>query len=358
MSIPAMSIPAMSIPVVSATGGPYALGFAHGRRQGPALRAFLADGLCRLDRILPTPVDRARLAGQLDAYRAAIAANTPQLAAELTGLADGAGIDPADAVLLQVRRELLGYRRIPTMGDCTTYARAGAEPVLAQTVDLNGNLDDHICVLNTGPAGTPRRALVLSFGGLLGYLGINSSGLAVGLNLVLGGRWRVGVPPYLAIRQVLDTADGVDDAVKILSGLRLASSRSIMLCDSERAGFLELLGDEVRWHPTPERTAFSVHTNHFLDPDFAPQDELNVFARNSSVARLDACRQALAGLGGGADPERHFEILSAPPICVPDTGDIRRERTVAAVVARPDLGELHVRSGDPSQSATEVFRLR
>jgi isopenicillin-N N-acyltransferase-like protein len=338
----------VTIPYVEATGSPYELGFAHGRERGAALRAFLADGLCRLDRILPAPVDRAGLGRLLEDNDEAITVATPDLGAELWGLADGAGISRAEAVLLQVRREIMGYQRIPTAGDCTTYARPGDVPVLAQTVDLNGDLDDHIAVLRLG------RSLVLSFGGLLGYLGLNDAGLAVGLNLVLGGRWRPGLPPYLAIRHVLDTADSVDDAVKILGDLRLASSRSIMLCDPAQAGYVEILGDESRFQPLPP----AIHTNHFLDPGFAAQDELNVFARNSSLRRLDACRAALAEVPADADAERHFGVLTRPPICVGDSGDLRRERTVAAIVAFPTRGELHVRPGDPSRSDTEVFRCR
>lgn len=338
----------MSIPFIALEGDPHARGVRHGRARATALRAFLDDGLARLDRILPEPIDRARLGETLARYDAAISAALPGLAEEIQGLADGAGLTRAEAVLLQVRRELLGYRRIRVAGDCTTYARTGAEPVLAQTVDLNGDLDDQIAVLDTGDA------LVLSFGGLLGYLGVNRAGLAVGLNLVLGGRWRPGVPPYLAIRHLLDSCDSVEDAIKRLRDLPLASSRSIMLGDRRRAGFVEVLGDETRWHEPVD----PVHTNHFLDPDLAAHDEINVFARNSSVRRYEACRAALAGLPPGADPERHLALLSQPPITVTGNGDIRQERTVAAVLARPDRGELHIRPGDPSQSDTEVFRLR
>src|SRR6185437_15164997 len=166
-------------------------------------------------------------------------------------------------------------------------------------------LDDQISVLDVARPGSGRRSLVLSFGGLLGYLGINSDGLAVGLNLVLGGDWRPGLPPYLAIRHLLDTAAGVDDAVAILRGLRLASSRSLMMCDASKA----------------------VYANHFLHPDFVPHAELNVFARNSSSLRLKACQAALASLPADAAPEEHFALMSAAPICVADTGDVRRERT-------------------------------
>lgn len=52
------------------------------------------------------------------------------------------------------------------------------------------------------------------------------------------------MPPYLAIRQVLDSADSVDQAVEMLCELSLASSRSFMICGEERAVCVEALGSE------------------------------------------------------------------------------------------------------------------
>jgi isopenicillin-N N-acyltransferase-like protein len=341
------------VPFVRATGDPFACGFQHGAARAEALRAFLDDGLCRLDRLLSRPVSLASLRPRLAAYGEEIAAAAPELAEEVRGLAAGAGIAGEEALLLQVRREVMGYQRVPAQGDCTTYARSGGQPVLAQTVDLNGDLDDQLCVLDVGRRGSGRRALVLSFGGLLGYLGLNSDGLAVGLNLVLGGEWRPGLPPYLAIRHLLDTAASVDEALAVLGSLRLASSRSLTLCDATAAASVEVLGDEVRVVETGE----TAHTNHFLHPDLAPRDELNVFARNFSRLRLERCRAALAALPPDANAEDHLALLSAPPICVAGDGDVRRERTVAAVVMLPERGELHVRPGDPSRSETRRFGL-
>src|SRR5205807_9215322 len=146
--------------------------------------------------------------------------------------------------------------------------------------------------------------------------------------------WRPGLPPYLAIRHLLDTAANVDEAIAILRGLRLASSRSLTLCDSTRIACVEIRGDEVR------EVGATEHTNHFLDPGFAEEDELNVFARNSSVLRLKACRSGLADLPPDAGVEEHFALLSAPPICGADTGYTRPERTVAAAVLRPGLRRL------------------
>ena len=370
----------ISVPFVQATGEPFDVGYQHGAARADALRAFIDDDLCRINRLAPAPVSVESLRPMLAEYGAVIAAATPRLSEELDGLARGAGISRELAVLLQVRREIIGFQRVPARGDCTTYASLSAGPdggpVLAQTVDLNGNLDDQIAVLDVGlsgsarsgsarsgsalsgsaRSGSARRALVLSFGGLLGYLGVNSDGLAIGLNLVLGGEWRPGLPPYLAIRHLLDSAGCVADALAMLRDLPLASSRSLMLCDPTSIACVEILDNELRL----VESAPQAHTNHFLHPDFARFDELNVFARNSSLLRLKACEAGLAGFGesaAGADVEEHFALLTQPAICVADVGDIRRERTVAAVVLLPDRGEMHVRPGDPSRSSTRTFRL-
>ncbi|CAM5560318.1 hypothetical protein SALBM311S_03606 [Streptomyces alboniger] len=342
------------IPFIRASGDPFAVGRAHGEALAGPLRTFLDDALCRLNKVMPEPVTQDALLPSIAAYRAAVTAALPDQAAEIAGLASGAGITEDEAWLLQLRREIMGYRKVPTAGDCTTYARtAGSPPVLAQTVDLNGDLDDYIGVLEIARGDAARRSLVLSFGGLLGYLGLNSDGLAVGLNLVLGGEWRPGVPPYLAIRHLLDTARDVTEALEILRTLPLASSRTLVLCDRDRAVCVEVLGEEFRIIEDAE----VAHTNHFLHPDFVPGDEINVFARNSSVRRLKTATAGLGELRPDAGPEEHFALLSQTPIRVPDRGDIRAERTVAAVVLLPDRGELHVRPGDPALSRTQVFSL-
>ncbi|GAB3998689.1 hypothetical protein GCM10029992_25190 [Glycomyces albus] len=335
------------VELLELTGPPHDRGITHGRALADRLRGFLDDSLARLGHLSDRPVDLDGSRDAITAHREAVAAALPALAEEVDGLAAGAGIERDEAWLLQLRRELLGYGRV-TAGDCTTYASARPRPALAQTVDLNGNLDDQIAVLAV--SGPRRRSLVLSFAGLLGYLGVNDAGVAVGLNLVLGGTWKPGVPPYLAIRHVLDTAGSVDEAVATLRDLPLASSRSFTVCGEDKAVCVEALGDERRLLDYEE----PVHTNHFLHPDFAERDEINVFAKNSSRLRLRAVLDA----GLPDNVEDHRRLLSKPPILVPDNGDIRRERTVAAVVLRPDSGEMVLWPGNPSTATEQRWSLR
>lgn len=186
---------------------------------------------------------------------------------------------------------------------------------------------------------------MLGFAGLLGYVGLNSDGLAVGLNLVLGGDWEPGLPPYLAVRHMLDEAASVGEAIEVLRGLRLASSRTFTLCDHDGAAYVEAMNGALYVFEAPETT----HTNHFQSEDFAKHDELNIFARNSSHRRLSACQERLAALPPGAAPAKHFALLADPPVHVAGSGDIRQDRTVATVVMVPGRGELHVR---PTWSAS------
>jgi isopenicillin-N N-acyltransferase like protein len=97
-----------------------------------------------------------------------------------------------------------------------------------------------------------------------------------------------------------------------------------------------------------------VHANHFLHPEFVPFDELNVFAKNGSPRRLDACALGLKALPDDAPLGDHVALLSTPPIFVPDNGDIRRERTVATVAMRPALGEVRLLGSQPG-AEPQVF---
>lgn len=337
--------------VLTLDGCPLTRGQQHGRQAAGRIAAFLGDGLARLDTFLGPDIRLSDLEADIAAYGAAIERETPELYREIIGLSEGAGISMDEAVLLQVRRELAGFSRFKTSGDCTTFARTGEGAVIGQTVDLAGDLDDQVTLLKVRDAASGHCALVMSFTGLLGYLGVNDRGLAVGLNLVLAGDWRPGLPPYLAIRHLLDTCGSVDEAITCLQKLDLASSRCFMLCDGASAAFVEAMEGRLAVHRGAELT----HTNHFLDPAFAPHDELNIFAQNGSRKRFEACRNWLASHGANREPESYFDLFSAEPVRVKDSGNRAVEKTVASVVLDPVNRCLHVRAGDPFGTPTVSF---
>lgn len=340
-----------TLEVLALSGSPYEIGLRHGAAHRARIAGFLGDRLARLNAVLFEPVSLESLRPEIRRYATLIERSLPRLHEELLGLAEGARISPEEALLLQLRRELLGYRKIPSRGDCTLFARRSpGAVVLGQTIDLNGDMSRELCVLRIRHPGG-NEVLLVSFTGLLGYLGMNDRGVAIGLNLVLGGEWGPGVPAYMAIRHLLDCAASVADCLALLRELPLASSRALTICDRARSVGVEFIRDEIRVREGDD----IAHANHFLDDAFRPRDALNPFARNSSLARMAACQAAVRRLPPDCAMEEYFELFSAAPICVDGAGDERRECTVGAVVMRPDRGEMLVRQGHPRSGARGHF---
>ncbi|VGO10453.1 Acyl-coenzyme A:6-aminopenicillanic-acid-acyltransferase 40 kDa form (Isopenicillin-N N-acyltransferase) [Contains: Acyl-coenzyme A:6-aminopenicillanic-acid-acyltransferase 11 kDa subunit; Acyl-coenzyme A:6-aminopenicillanic-acid-acyltransferase 29 kDa subunit] [plant metagenome] len=336
------------------SGSHFELGLRHGLAHREAIQRFLADRRTRLDAVAPA-AQLADLSGRIAAHAECIEWALPGMAQEVRGLAHGAGITLEEGYLLQLRREIAGYQAVPTAGDCTTFGRlAGACTVLGQTIDLNGGMAPELSVLEITHGATGRRLAMASFTGLLGYLGLNDRGLAVGLNLVLAGTWRPGIPAYMLIRHLLDEADSVDDCLAVLRAVPLASSRALMLTDGRRLVTVEYVLDDIR---ITEADA-SCHANHFLHPDFVPRDALNPFARTSSLRRQQACEDALRAVPAEAALERYFAFMDAAPVHVADTGDLRRECTVGTAVMQPRLGVLAVRQRAPVAATSSPVAAR
>jgi isopenicillin-N N-acyltransferase-like protein len=326
-------------------GLPRDLGLAHGAAHGSRIHAFLNDRFARVAALNPDYASWEALLPQLNKYADCIRTTLPDLWEELVGLSIGAGIKMEEAVLLQVRRELVGFQKVPATGDCTTFVHRRRNGfVCGQTVDLSGHMETEISALRVMPGKGRIGCTLMSFTGLTGYLGMNDAGLCIGLNLVLGGEWRPGIPGYMAIRHLLDKAQDAEDALALLRTLPLASSRSLTLADAQQTLVVEYLpGEFDHW-----RMDQCVHTNHFLSPMFRERDCLNTFARTSSVRRLSACQERLDSLSHESRAEHYLDMLGASPVYVRPNGDIRRDCTVGAALMFPSNRALHVVGGHPA----------
>lgn len=347
---------------VTLTGHPRERGCQLGQALGGEIRALLADGVARLEPASGRPVDRAALAPLIQEHAALVKRSLPDIAAEVSGLAEGAGISQEDAWLLQLRRELLAtlesWHRPRAATDCSTAAlrsRSG-DPVVAQTVDLPRALSGTPVLLRIQAPGEPA-VMMLTFPGLLGYLGVNSEGLAVGINMVLSDGWAPGVPPYLLVRRLLSLR-GVDACLEELQRLPRASSRCFTLLDARRSVQVETTCRELRVLEGPAL----FHTNHYLHPDLQPGDRLHPLLRRSSRARLRRLEARSAPDALTLDGEALLDVFAdhsgdAPEaaLCLHGREDLRSYETAAAVAIFPRLGRMHVRPGPPCTASTSTW---
>jgi hypothetical protein len=352
------AIPGMLAPrKVVVCGTPFDRGLQHGRALRNEIRALLADHRARIDLARPRPLTDTEARRAVDAHREIIERDLPAIAEELNGLAEGARISYEDAVLLQARRELIGVVEHGAQGDCTlgAYRRGPGDAVIAQTVDVNGNLRDAVTVLHVLPSrpGEPEM-LLLTFAGLLGYLGMNSFGVAVGINLVISSEWGAGVPSYLLVRHLLGQ-ETVESCLSEIRRVRRGSSRALTIADRRRLVVVEMTRDEE----CVLESDVLYHTNHYLQPDMVVADRMNALSRNNSRRRLLHIEGALAGRAPETSIEELFDVfvdhrMHPFGVCAHAEGNPRRGETVATVVLEPGKGHMHVRPGLPCGRAPRL----
>jgi len=254
------------------------------------------------------------------------------------------------------------------LSECSLFsATPRGSPLLAQTVDLHDFMLHYALVLRIASHDGLPEILMLTFSGLLGYLGINSFGIAVGINMVTSNGWRPGIPPYLLVRHLL-TQSTLAAAQIELERLPRSSSRCLTLADTQSAIQIEMTADALRTLSSP----YLLHTNHYLHPDLVQADRSHVLLRRNSRQRLNLLAELAARqypsdshvvCASTADAaENAFSILAhhgeAASICCHGRSDHRAVQTIAAAVMFPAEGELYLRSGLPCRSATQVYRLR
>jgi predicted choloylglycine hydrolase len=325
-------------------GGPYEVGVQYGNAIAEEIDRFLRDDLARINRLRDAPLSPAAVSKFVGESAFWIEKELPAVAEQIAGLAAGAGITYEQAMLLQMRRELIRQPR--EAGDCTSIAFTDdGGPVIAQNVDLVGNLSELALVLHVASDDPSRPAIcMLTFVGLCAYLGINSHGLAAGINMVTSPGWRAGVPPYLLVAHILGCST-IDEAVDELARIRRASSRYLVLADDNGTAGVEMTVEDLRTLREP----VLAHANHFLHPDF---QTVETKSGDELACSLDR-RQRIAELAArGVDPR---EILRDDSICVHNNGDPRVIETVAGVVMTPRKRELQVAFGHPCRSEFRAY---
>lgn len=277
------------IEVEDLRGTPREIGRQHGEGSRQLIRRHLEINARRAS--LATGARRERAL----AYQPHVRAAAPWLDQELIGVAEGAGIDIADAYALQLRSELDRSKSVVAagrLGECTTFATIeDGEPIAGQNLDLPDEYRELLTVRRIHDAQRPA-LVMMAPAGQISQLGMNEHGLAVFASFLPAGGWRVGFPRYLLSRLVLACTD-VAAATRSVTRVHRASSRSLLVADGTgRARVIEL---------TPTRHALIenaglplVQTNHVVSPELADDDRSDGEWAADSRARHDRMRLLLA----------------------------------------------------------------
>jgi isopenicillin-N N-acyltransferase-like protein len=263
---------------------------------------------------------------------AAVEAAVPDLAEEMRGIAEAAGVPFTEILAYNFMDEQWWVHREHLEAGCSVIGRADTDGVfLAQNMDLPDFMDGSQVVLRIRPETGPE-ALVLSSAGMIGLTGINAAGTAVCVNALGMLRHNLaGVPVAAAIRGALAHSSRTE-AVNFVHRISHASGQHYAVADACGFHGIECSAAAVVVS-CPAGSPLLLHTNHPLanddiDPD--AEQELQRQGRiDDSRVRLNFLETNARSVRDRAAAERLLTDRTAPLCVTPRQG--HRTQTFGAV---------------------------
>jgi isopenicillin-N N-acyltransferase-like protein len=350
-----MTVPATRpIRVLCLEGTPAERGRAHGLAHAASIREYTEDRvrLAADGSWAGRPATRADVLALAEEMLPAHRAYSPELSEEMEAMAAAAAISPAEAVIVGGFTDFVDAVRARAGAatveedDCT--ALLGAE-YLAQTWDMHASATPHVLMLDVRDSVS---CLAFSTVGCLAQIGMNSAGIAIGINNLVGTDGGVGVTWPFVVRKVLEQTT-LEAALACIVDAPLAGAHNYLLLDADGGGYnIEAMPTHravTRFVSTP-----LVHTNHCLDAETMRREaERAPVLLGSSRDRL---ARAVALSAGPLDLPRLLALTRDPAIYRRSQPPYHVESS-GAVVMRPKTREMWAVWGVPADHEYERFRV-
>lgn len=295
----------------------------------------------------------------------------PELAAEIEGIALGAGLPVEHVAAVNARTEILATLQPAAKGECSAVVLLGDDgqaPVAVQTWDWFSGMAGNWFTW-TIPHQDGRVTTTVTEYGIVGKIGVSSSGIGALFTILHhedDGR-RIGVPVHVVARRVLDDARDVNEALMLLASADVSASSSITVVAAGATGKTALTAELHPGGPAwvlPDSDGALVHTNHFLTQPAALKDtEPRTYP--DTLVRYDVLRRGLrrhaarprlddvlavmdSHLGGGGAVCCHPVARGGAAADAPDAEDTAWEyATLATVSLDVPAGQVSVLAGGP-----------
>ena len=326
------------------------MGLQHGRQAAPLIRKYLAW----IEKL--TGVDGPRLRANAMRFLPYIQKLSPSYMEEVMGLAEGARITTADALLCQARAEAARQWD----GGCTAFALArgsvSSGNVLAgQNQDLELEYADVAIILKVRPNDGRPRAVMFTFAGQLGYAGMNEHGVCNFVNALYNFGWKPGLP-YYPLRRVLLEQRSVGDCLRVLRQNPACSAVNLVLADGQGAiADVESRPEGLAVYTEGDHEV-RLHTNHYLTREFARYEDGTL---PDSVPRLERAQALVRQAWGNITADTMKRILADHEggngaICRHGAAHLH---SIAGYIAEPARGVLHVRRGHGCTGTWTAYRV-
>ncbi len=345
------------IRTIDLTGGPGERGATHGSVLREEIHAHLVqrmrlagDGSWSGQRL-----GRERILEEMELSLNAHDRFDSGLLAECEALAYSAGITLPEAILLGGFTDAVDLLRSRVAeDDCTAVIVPPDEthgPILAQTWDMHDTAAPYVTMLHIRPESGPP-ALVFTTAGCLGQIGMNATGICVGINNLTAAEGAHGVSWPFVVRAALGLSR-IEDVVDMITGTQLMGGHNFMVVDASGLGYnIEAMPQKTVVDELGSRPL--VHTNHCL---------------HATTKAYEAVITTDSMVSSRSRYERAVRLLADGPVSVGDAMDLLRDEPVicrrseaplniescGAVVMNPADGELYACQGVPADVEFDKF---
>jgi len=282
----------------------------------------------------------------------------PHLLEEMRGLGEGAGVTFEEAMACNIRGEL----RYASQEGCTAYVigrngTARRELIAGQNADVGSEVMPLAYVLHLQPQGKPE-VLIWTFGGMLGYHGINSAGVGKFENALAGGpRSRFGIPHY-PVERMMYECENLEQVLDLLRKMPAEYSVNFLLCDGQGNMADAEYTTEGPQILRDQGAGYLVHTNHFLCQNYGTEENLKRSLADSfpRLERIDSLIKARYGSIEVDDIKQFLSDHSGYPssICRHGAGHMQ---TLASIISEPAQRRMHVAVGNPCQHKYATYSM-
>lgn len=342
------------IRVIKLIGSPYEMGYEHGKRFRDEIRAFTAERvrLCSSLEWTGRQLSRDAVLALAEACVAEHQAYAPELMEEMRGIADATDLSLAELVInngftdfidtIYNQGDIRKPAATPSLAadNCTAFMAppsrsASGKAFFGQTWDMHASATPYVILIHGEPDDAPS-FLTFTVTGCLGMIGMNSAGIAVGVNNLMAIDGQIGVSWPFVVRKILQQED-LDAALECLTGAKLAGAHNYMLMDKNGRGY-EVEAMSTTHHVRVLADETISHTNHCLiqknldvarerPPDSQNGSENRLRRANELLAKADLAIDDLMALTRDEvaictrpKPPTHVESCGAA-IMSPSTGD-------------------------------------
>ena len=348
-------------PFFRAEGSHRELGRQHGEQAALQIRMHLENIGASMR------LSREQIQGRAMQFRPLFERHCSHLLDEIEGLSEGAGITPAEALAVNIR----GALNVTQDEGCTAYAidargTARGSLLIGQNSDLMPAAVDLAYVLYLKPKDKPE-VLIWTFGGMIGYHGLNSQGVAHFANDLGGGpEPRYGMPHYPLKRQMLECSR-IQEVVELLRRTPLWANGNYVVCDGAGAILDIEATTEDPELVSNEGAGFLVHSNHFVSDKYATRENHDRSAADS-FPRLQRMQELIRARYGRirVDDIKQFlrdRVGHPSGICRfaqttdPDADWVTAGITVASLIAEPQHRRMHVAVGNQAETPFVTYEM-